>query len=175
MNSKECREPVALYRLVRASGGGRRSGQRRLTPLIGREEEIEYVDAALEADAPGRGPIRADRRRARPRQIAPDRDSLPTVRNPTYLGWNLVVRSSCKAHRFTQSLIGDVSVSAVRIWPPKSGLADLENTLALVKLDPFENATLLAPLLDIPLPTNRVLRLPPEELRRRQLAALANW
>jgi predicted ATPase len=54
-------------------------------------------------------------------------------------------------------------------------VADLENTLALVKLDPLENATLLAPLLDIPLPADRVLRLPPQELRRRQLAALANW
>ena len=54
-------------------------------------------------------------------------------------------------------------------------LADLENTLALVKLDPVENATLLAPLLDIPLPPDRALALPPEELRRRQLAALTNW
>jgi predicted ATPase len=54
-------------------------------------------------------------------------------------------------------------------------LADLENTLALVKLDPLENGTLLAPLLDIPLPADRALPLPPEELRRRQLAALTNW
>src|SRR5262249_35187549 len=30
-------EPVTLYRLVRGSGGGRRAGQRHLTPLIGRE------------------------------------------------------------------------------------------------------------------------------------------
>jgi hypothetical protein len=33
-------KPVALFRLVRASGGGRRAGQRHLTPLIGRDEEI---------------------------------------------------------------------------------------------------------------------------------------
>src|SRR5262249_55864764 len=33
-------EPVTLYRLVRASGGGRRAGQRHLTPLIGRDEEV---------------------------------------------------------------------------------------------------------------------------------------
>ena len=31
--------PVTLYRIVRASGGGRRAGQRHLTPLIGRDEE----------------------------------------------------------------------------------------------------------------------------------------
>ena len=33
-------EPVTLFRLVRASGGGRRAGQRHLTPLVGREEEF---------------------------------------------------------------------------------------------------------------------------------------
>ena len=28
-------EPVTLFRIVRASGGGRRAGQRHLTPLVG--------------------------------------------------------------------------------------------------------------------------------------------
>ena len=37
-------EPTALFRLVRASGGGRRSGQRNLTPLVGRDDEIDDVD-----------------------------------------------------------------------------------------------------------------------------------
>ena len=57
----------------------------------------------------------------------------------------------------------------------KRRLADLENSLAQLKLDPVENAPLLAPLLDIPLPRERVSTLAPEELRRRQLAALTNW
>ena len=59
--------------------------------------------------------------------------------------------------------------------PAEQRLADLENTLAQVKLDPAENAPLLAPLLDIPLPPERAPALAPEELRRRQLAALTNW
>ena len=59
--------------------------------------------------------------------------------------------------------------------PAERRLADLENSLALVKLDPVENASLLAPLLDIPLPAGRAPALAPEELRRRQLAALNNW
>ena len=42
-------EPVTLFRLVRASGGGRRSGQRHLTPLVGRDEEMATADAALGA------------------------------------------------------------------------------------------------------------------------------
>jgi class 3 adenylate cyclase len=33
-------EPVTLFRLVRASGGGRRSGQRHLTPLVGRDWKL---------------------------------------------------------------------------------------------------------------------------------------
>ena len=36
-------EPTALFRLVRASGGGRRSGQRNLTPLVGRDDEITML------------------------------------------------------------------------------------------------------------------------------------
>jgi predicted ATPase len=59
--------------------------------------------------------------------------------------------------------------------PAERRLADLENSLAQVKLDPAENASLLAPLLDIPLPKERVSTLAPEELRRRQLAAVTNW
>ena len=59
--------------------------------------------------------------------------------------------------------------------PAERRLADLENSLAQVKLDAAENAPLLAPLLDIPLPKERVSTLAPEELRRRQLAALTNW
>jgi predicted ATPase len=54
-------------------------------------------------------------------------------------------------------------------------LAELESSLAQVKLDHAENASLLAPLLDIPLPKERVPTLAAEELRRRQLAALTNW
>jgi predicted ATPase len=49
------------------------------------------------------------------------------------------------------------------------------SSLAQVKLDGQENASLLAPLLDIPLPKDRVPALASEELRRRQLAALTNW
>ena len=41
--------------------------------------------------------------------------------------------------------------------PAGRRLADLESSLSQVKLDPAENAPLIAPLLDIPLPVERVL------------------
>ena len=59
--------------------------------------------------------------------------------------------------------------------PAGQRFADLENTLQLIGLDPAEPASLIAPLVDIPPPPGRVANLPPEELRRRQLAALIAW
>jgi predicted ATPase len=59
--------------------------------------------------------------------------------------------------------------------PPDQRVADLENSLLQVKLGPAEYVPLLGPLLDIPLPEDRTPTLTPEELRRRQLAALTAW
>jgi predicted ATPase len=59
--------------------------------------------------------------------------------------------------------------------PAEQRLADLENTLRLIGLDPAEHAPLLAPLVDIPLRPERAASFPPEELRRRQLAAMTAW
>ena len=57
--------------------------------------------------------------------------------------------------------------------PVEQRLADLEGTLRLIGLDPVEYAPLIAPLVDIPLPSDRAANYPPEELRRRQLAAMS--
>ena len=45
----------------------------------------------------------------------------------------------------------------------------------MIGLDPAEHAPLLAPLVDIPLPPDRAANFPPEELRRKQLAAMTAW
>ena len=50
-------EPVTLFRLVRASGAGRRSGRRRLTPLVGREEEIAMLMRRWERARQGDGQL----------------------------------------------------------------------------------------------------------------------
>ena len=54
-------------------------------------------------------------------------------------------------------------------------LAELEAALGSVGLDAAEYAPLLAPVIDAPLPSGRVPKLSPEELRSRQLAALVAW
>ena len=54
-------------------------------------------------------------------------------------------------------------------------LAELEAALGAVGLDPAEYAPLLAPVIDAPLPPERIPKLSPEELRSRQLAALVAW
>ena len=55
-------EPVQLFRIVRASGGGRRGGARTLTPFVGREEELGLLARRWERAPLGRRPARADRR-----------------------------------------------------------------------------------------------------------------
>ena len=80
-------EPTVLFRLVRASGGGRRSAQRNLTPLVGRDDEMAMLLRRWEAGAAGRGPTGADRRRAGAREIALDRGiSRPAARGAPHLG-----------------------------------------------------------------------------------------
>ena len=43
---KGASRPVQLFRIVCASGGGRRGGARTLTPFVGREEELDRSRAA---------------------------------------------------------------------------------------------------------------------------------
>jgi len=50
-------EAVTLYRIVRASGGGRRAGQRHLTPLVGRDEEIAMLMRRWERARQGDGQL----------------------------------------------------------------------------------------------------------------------
>ena len=168
-------EPAALFRLVRASGGGRRSGQRNLTPLVGRDEEIAMLMRRWERARQGEGQlvlIVGEPGLGKSRLI--EEFHLRLRETPhTWMEW------ACS------QLLQNTPLHPIAEWgrqrfggaetPAERRLADLENSLAQVKLDPVENAPLLATLLDIPLPKESVSTLAPEELRRRQLAALTNW
>ena len=48
---------MTLYRIVRASGGGRRGGARVLTPLVGREEELDLLARRWERARKGEGQL----------------------------------------------------------------------------------------------------------------------
>ena len=168
-------EPTALFKLVRASGAGRRVGQRQLTPLVGREEEIAILmrrwERARQGDGqlvmivgePGVGKSRIlDEFHARLKEIP-----------HSWAEWTCSqLLQNTPLHPLTAW--GRIRFGGADI-PAEQRLADLENTLAQVKLDVAENVPLLAPLLDIPLPADRAPVLPPDELRRRQLAAMTNW
>src|SRR5262249_43046949 len=45
--------PVILYRIVRASGGGRRRWQRHLTPPVGPERRTQHADGRVGTRAAG--------------------------------------------------------------------------------------------------------------------------
>jgi class 3 adenylate cyclase/predicted ATPase len=168
-------EPTALFRLVRASGGGRHAGQRHLSPLVGRDEEIAMLMRRWERARQGEGQLAlivGEPGLGKSRLIEEFHGRLRDAPH-TWGEW------SCS------QLLQNTPLHPIADWgrqrfggadiPAEQRLADLENTLALVGLDPAENAPLLAPLLDIPLPNERAPTLAPEELRRRQLAALTNW
>ena len=163
---------VTLFRMVRASGGGRHAGQRRLTPLVGRDEEIAMLMRRWERARQGDGQlvlILGEPGIGKSRLIEEFHAGLRETPH-TWVEW------SCS------QLLQNTPLHPITEWgrqrfggadiPAERQLADLENTLALIKLDPAENVPLLGPLLDIPLSQERAPTLPPEELRRRQLAAL---
>jgi class 3 adenylate cyclase/predicted ATPase len=168
-------EPVTLYRIVRASGAGRRAGQRHLTPLVGREEEITMLMRRGERALQGEGQlvlIVGEPGVGKSRLIEEFHVRLREVPH-SWAEWTCSqLLQNTPLHPIAEwgrQRFGSAETAA------EQRLADLENSLAQVKLDPTENAALLASLLDIPLPQERAPALPPQEFRRRQLAAMTNW
>ena len=168
-------EPMALYRLIRASGGGRRSAQRNLTPLVGRDDETAMLLRRWERTRQGDGQlvmIVGEPGLGKSRLIEEFHARLTDTPH-TWVEWSCSqLLQNTPLHPIAEwgrQRFGGADLSAER------RLAELESALAQVKIDPKEIAPLLAPLLDIPLPVGRAPTLAPEELRRRQLAALTNW
>ncbi len=167
--------PVTLFRIVRASGGGRRSGQRALTPLVGREEDLTMLLRRWERAGVGEGQflqIVAEPGLGKSRLIEEFRARLVDTPH-TWVEWA------------SSQLLQNTPLHPIAEWgrirfggadvPAERRLADLETTLQHNKLDPSEYVPLLAPLVDIPLPPERAASFAPEELRRRQMAAINAW
>ena len=166
--------PVQLFRIVRASGGGRRGGARTLTPFVGREEELGLLTRRWERARAGEGQlvlVVGEPGLGKSRLIEEFHSQLAETPH-TWSEWS------------ASQLLQNTPLHPIAEWgrlrfgadaPAEQRLADLEGTLRLTGLDPAEHASLLAPLVDIPLPPDRATNLPPEELRRRQLAAMTAW
>jgi predicted ATPase len=159
---------------VRASGG-RRFGARALTPLIGREEELDLLLRRWARAARGEGQfvqIVGEPGIGKSRLVEEFRLRLGEAPH-TWVEWS------------SSQLLQNTPLHPLAEWgrqrfggaetPAPQRLADLENTLRLIGLDAGEHAPLLAPLVDIPLPEDRAAKFAPEELRRRQLAAFVAW
>ena len=138
-------EPTVLFRLVRASGGGRRSGQRQLTPLVGRDDEMAMLMRRWERARQGDGQlvlIVGEPGIGKSRLIEEFHARLADTPH-TWIEW------SCS------QLLQNTPLHPIAEWgrqrfgsadvPAEQRLADLETSLAQVKLDPAENASLLAP------------------------------
>ena len=166
--------PVQLFRIVRASGGGRRGGARTLTPFVGREEELGLLTRRWERARAGEGQlvlVVGEPGLGKSRLIEEFHSQLAETPH-TWSEWS------------ASQLLQNTPLHPIAEWgrlrfgadaPAEQRLADLEGTLRLTGLDPAEHAPLLAPLVDIPLPPDRATNFPPEELRRKQLAAMTAW
>jgi class 3 adenylate cyclase len=166
-------EPVQLFRIVRASGGGRRGGARARAPFVGREEELGLLARRWERARVGDGQLAlivGEPGLGKSRLIEEFHTRLAETPH-TWVEWS------------ASQLLQNTPLHPIAEWgrlrfgvdaPADQRLADLENTLRLIGLDPAEHVPLLAPLVDIPLPRERAANFPPEELRRRQLAAMTN-
>ena len=167
-------QPIQLFRVVRASGGRRRGGARAATPFVGREEELGLLARRWERAQAGEGQfiqIVGEPGLGKSRLVEELQSRLAETPH-TWVEWS------------ASQLLQNTPLHPIIEWgrqrfgadgPVEQRLADLESTLRLIGLDPLEHAPLLAPLVDIALPPDRASNLPPEELRRRQLAAMTAW
>jgi class 3 adenylate cyclase/tetratricopeptide (TPR) repeat protein len=166
--------PMTLYRIVRASGGGRRGGARVLTPLVGREEELDLLTRRWQRAHKGEGQLAliiGEPGLGKSRLMEEFHGHLGETPH-TWVEWS------------SSQLLQNTPLHPIAEWgrqrfgadlPAEQRLADLENTLGLVGLEPAEYAPLLAPLVDVLPPGDRAAKIAPEELRRRQLAAMTAW
>ena len=168
-------EPAALFRVVRASGGGRRGGARALTPLVGREDELALLTRRWSRALEGEGQfvqIVGEPGIGKSRLIEEFRAKLAETPH-TWVEWAASqLLQNTPLHPLTEwgrQRFGGADAT------DEGQLADLENTLRLVGLDPDEYAPLIAPLVGIALPEERSAKFVPAELRRRQFVAVTAW
>src|SRR6476659_3857399 len=139
-------EPVTLFRLVRASGVRRRAGQRRLTPLVGRDEELAILMRRWERARRGDGQLMliiGEPGLGKSRLIEELQTRLRETPH-TWVEWNCSqLLQNTPRHPIAEwgrERFGGAEV------PAEQRVAELESTLTQIKLDPADHVPLLAPL-----------------------------
>jgi hypothetical protein len=144
--------PVKLYRIARISGGRRRRGARLLTPFVGRDEDLSVLARCAERALSGDGqfvPVVGEPGIGKSRLVEEFRGQLAD-RPHSWVEWS------------SSQLLQNTPLHPVLGWgrarfggpdvAPERRLAELETLLAEVKLDTGKLASLLAPMVDIPVP-----------------------
>jgi class 3 adenylate cyclase/tetratricopeptide (TPR) repeat protein len=167
--------PINLYGVLRASGGRRGKRARLPTPFVGREEEIDVLFRRWERTRAGEGQfvlITGEPGIGKSRLVEELRPRLGEIPH-SWIEWgsSQLLRNT-PLHPIVEwgrSRFGGAKVE------PERRLAELRSALAQVGLDPTEYAPLLAPLLDISIAAEGRPDLPPDEMHRKQLAAVVDW
>ena len=164
----------SLYRVVRAAGAGRRLAQKRRTPLVNREEEKAALLSRWQSARNGDGQVlllTGEPGIGKSRVVDELHDWLGDIPH-TWVEWR------------ASQILQNTPLHPVAEWgrlrfgednAADQRLDELQTALSQVRLDPEEYAPLLSPILAIPLAPARGPQLAPEELRRKQMAAIVAW
>jgi class 3 adenylate cyclase/tetratricopeptide (TPR) repeat protein len=170
--------PVQLYRVIRPSGVRGRitaaAASHGLTPFVGREDELRLLTSRWERVRSGEGQvvlIIGEAGIGKSRLVQRFHEQI--VHNPHT--W----AEAAAAPFFQNTSFYPVTETLQRFLsgtPTQDQLAQLEPLLTAAGVEPAEALPLIAPLLNLPLPTNlQPSGLAPDQARRRLLAILVKW
>ena len=154
--------PINLYRILRISGGRRRRQAQLLTPFVGRERHLGVLARCAERALAGEGQfvqIVGEPGIGKSRLVEEFRGQLADRRH-SWVEWS---SSQLLQNTPFHPILGwgRVRFGSPEVAPERQ-LAELESLLADVKLDARKLAPLLAPMVGISLPPERVPSLLPD-------------
>ena len=178
---KGIERPVQLYRVVQPSGVRGRleaaAAARGLTPFVGREDELRLLMSRWERALDSEGQVALIMGEA---GIGKSRllQRLHEQIMETPHTW--VEAAAGALYQNTPFYPVSELLRGLLTWrgdePPEEQLAQLQSALELAGLKASEAVSLIAPLLNLPLPAKYPpLSLSPEQQRRRLLATLVEW